>query len=312
MLVTTGLESDVVTNNDLVDMYGKCGKTEVANQVFERMSEKNVVSWTVLISGYLHAGNPKKALTVFDRMCSSDVRPNEFTLSTALKACSFVGEVENGVQIHGLCAKSGYEWYPVVGNTLLYMHSRNGLIKEARKILDVMPVKSLISWNAMIGGYVTGGRRREALILFQEMQKALDVVADEFTHASILKACSCVGAFREGLQVHASVITSGHISGSGNEILTGALVDLYVKTRSLAEAKKVFDGSSLKNKIMWTALIVGYSQEGLVMKSMNLFSHLWRFRIGIDEFDRSICRIRNDRARKMIQPASSLEALSTT
>lgn len=284
VLVKMGLKSDVVTNNDLIDMYGKCGKTEVANQVFERMPEKNVVSWTVLISGYLYGGNPRKALKVFDRMCSSDVRPNEFTLSTVLKACCFVGVVENGVQIHGLCTKSGYESYPVVSNTLLHMYSRSGLIKEARKILDVMPVKSLISWNAMIGGYVTAGREREALFLFREMQKVLNVVADEFTYASILKACSCVGAFREGLQVHASVMTSGYVSSSGNEILTGALIDLYVKTRNLAEAKKVFDGCSLRNEIMWTTLIIGYSQEGLVMESMDLFSRLWRSGISIDGF----------------------------
>ena len=89
-LVKMGFDPDIMISNDLIDMYGKCGKLDMASELFEQMPERNVVSWTMLIGAHLQHGHPKKALNIFCQMCSSEVRPNEFTLSTAVKACSIV------------------------------------------------------------------------------------------------------------------------------------------------------------------------------------------------------------------------------
>ena len=43
-----GLGFDLVLNNDLIDMYAKCGTVELACLLFDRMPQRNVVSWTAL------------------------------------------------------------------------------------------------------------------------------------------------------------------------------------------------------------------------------------------------------------------------
>ncbi|POO03902.1 DYW domain containing protein [Trema orientale] len=268
-----GLGSDLMLNNDLIDMYGKCHRTGSASKVFERMPERNVVSWTALMCVYLQNGNAQKCLSFFGQMLSvSDAKPNEFTFSTSLKASGILGVAENGMQIHGLCVKSGFEWVIVVGNSLVDVYAKCGRIMDATQMFDKMPHRNLITWNAMIAGYTLEGNGKSALIFFRKMQEQGEV-PDEYTFTSTLKACSGLGAIRQGSQVHACLITRG-FPCQVQTTIAGALVDLYVKCRRLFEARKVFEQIKEKNIISWSSLILGYAQEGNVQEAKDLFRQL--------------------------------------
>ncbi|KAM0947416.1 putative tetratricopeptide-like helical domain superfamily, DYW domain-containing protein [Dioscorea sansibarensis] len=269
-----GFTCVLTVGNDLIDMYAKCGRIDFAGKVFDELPERNVVSWTALMVGFLKDGNADKCLKVYHEMIVSGFRPNEYTLSTALKACGLVGPAGHGagIQIHGVCIKSGFELHDVVGNSVIFMYSRSGMVDEGERMFERMPVRSLVSWNAMIAGFGYGGHGNKCLSLFKQMQE--QEVPDEFTFASLLKACSSLGAGREGTQIHASLITNGFVNAN-NSILSGALTDMYVKCRCLAEARRVFDLTVLKNVVQWTTLILGYAQEGFVRETMDLFSKFW-------------------------------------
>ncbi|XP_062024528.1 putative pentatricopeptide repeat-containing protein At3g15130 [Rosa rugosa] len=267
-----GLGFDLMLNNDLIDMYSKCGRMGSAREVFDRMPERNVVSWTALMCGYLNSGNAKGSLSLFSEMGFSGVKPNEYTLSTNLKASGILGIADNGMQIHSMCAKSGYEWAAVVSNAILDMYAKCGRVSEASRMFSVMPAKNVITWNAMIAGYTVEGNGEKALVLFRKMQE-LGEVPDEYTITSTLKACSGLGAIRQGSQIHSSLITRGFLC-SVRTIIAGALVDMYVKCRHLTEAQRVFDQVEQKNLISWSALILGYAQECNLTQAMALFRQL--------------------------------------
>ncbi|PSS17803.1 Pentatricopeptide repeat-containing protein [Actinidia chinensis var. chinensis] len=282
-LLKMGYGFDMILSNDLIDLYGKCGTMEMACEVFDRMPERNVVSWTVLMCGHLRQGTPRASLLLFRRMGCSEVKPNEFTFSTNFKACGFLGIPENGMQIHGMCVRTGFEWIPVVGNSTMDMYLRCGRLKEAEKVFNEMPVRSVISWNVMIAGYALVGMGDKSLVLFLEMQKEGEM-PDDFTFTSTLKACSGLGAIREGFQIHAYLITRGFPIFS-QTIIAGALVDLYVKSGCLFDARLVFDHLEQKSVISWSALILGYAQEGNLMEAMDLFRQLRENNsIRVDEF----------------------------
>lgn len=281
-VVKMGFELDLMLNNDLIDMYGKCGRMDLACAVFDGMLERNVVSWTSLMCGYLQNGNAIKSLLLFRQMGSSEIKPNEFTLSTNLKASGILGIIKNGMQIHGVCAKTGFEWVPAVANSIIDMYSKCGRISEAARLFNIMPVRDLISWNAMIAGYALEGIGDRALLLFRKMQEQGEV-PDEFTYTSTLKACSGLGAMREGSQMHASLITRG-FPCSIQTTIAGALVDMYAKCRNLFKAHRVFDQIELKNVISWSALILGYAQEGNLPEAMDLFRQLRENQHQVDGF----------------------------
>ncbi|XP_008219995.1 PREDICTED: putative pentatricopeptide repeat-containing protein At3g15130 [Prunus mume] len=267
-----GLGFDLMLSNDLIDMYSKCGRTGMACAVFDRMPERNVVSWTALMCGYLQNGNAKGSLSLFSKMGLSEVKPNEFTFSINLKASGFVGIAENGMQIHNMCTKSGFEWITVVSNSILDMYTKCGRVSEAARMFNVMPVKNLITWNAMIAGYTLEGNGERALLLFRKMQ-GMGEVPDEYTITSTLKACSGLGAIRQGSQIHSSLITRGFLC-SVRTMIAGALVDLYVKCSHLTEAQRIFDQIEQKNLVSWSALILGYAQECNLLQAMDLFRQL--------------------------------------
>ncbi|KAK6783725.1 hypothetical protein RDI58_017179 [Solanum bulbocastanum] len=277
-----GYAFDLMISNDLIDMYGKCSRVELARSVFHKMPERNVVSWTALMCGYLQHTNAQESLLLLSRMLFSNVRPNEYTFSTNLKACGILGVLENGQQIHGLCTKSGFEKYPVAGNSVIDMYSRCGKLGEAEKKFHEMPEKSLITWNVMIAGYAMGGFSDKSLCLFKQMQQQGEM-PDEFTFASTLKACSGFKAVREGSQIHGFLITRGFLISS-QKVIAGALIDLYVKSGNLFEAHKVFSQVEQKSVISWTTLTVGYAQEGKLTEAMNLFKQLRESSITLDGF----------------------------
>lgn len=51
-IIRRGFEFDISVSNALIDMYAKCGELGFACQLFDSMSEKNVISWNAMIAAY--------------------------------------------------------------------------------------------------------------------------------------------------------------------------------------------------------------------------------------------------------------------
>nr|GFB44971.1 hypothetical protein [Tanacetum cinerariifolium] len=99
-LVKAGLDSNQRVCNSLISMYSRCGDIEAAARVFDKMKERNVISWTSVITGYAKHGLAKSALEKFDQMLKAGVKPNEVTYIAVLSACSHVGMVDEGDTFH--------------------------------------------------------------------------------------------------------------------------------------------------------------------------------------------------------------------
>jgi len=58
---------DLMVQNALIDMYSKCRSFNAANTVFVSIppTERNVVTWTVMIGGYAQHGDANSALQLF-------------------------------------------------------------------------------------------------------------------------------------------------------------------------------------------------------------------------------------------------------
>ncbi|KAK6118429.1 hypothetical protein DH2020_047846 [Rehmannia glutinosa] len=84
--VLKGLKSNLMVCNALLDMYAKCGSMGDAQNLFHSMNEKNVVSWTTLISGFALNGKFQAALDQFNRMLKFGLKPNHVTFLAVLQA----------------------------------------------------------------------------------------------------------------------------------------------------------------------------------------------------------------------------------
>eukprot|EP00250_Pteridium_aquilinum_P021298 c25084_g10_i2 orf=2-265(+) len=80
-----------------------------------------------------------------------------------------------------------------IGYMLVDMYAKNGLLAKAQEVFDRLPVRDLVSWNALIAGYSEHRCGQEALDCFERMQLE-DIAPDVITFAAVLKACGILGA----------------------------------------------------------------------------------------------------------------------
>ncbi|KAK0594888.1 hypothetical protein LWI29_001590 [Acer saccharum] len=66
--------------NTMIEFCAKCGCLNYAYKVFDEMLERDLVTWTSLISGYVSEGNVSKAFSLFNKMRFSELEPNSVTV----------------------------------------------------------------------------------------------------------------------------------------------------------------------------------------------------------------------------------------
>ncbi|XP_042479543.1 putative pentatricopeptide repeat-containing protein At1g64310 isoform X2 [Macadamia integrifolia] len=94
-----GLEVKVMVSSAIVDMYSKCGFVGLGLQVFETMSDKNVIAYNSTISALGSHGLAARAFLVFDEMLEDGLKPDESTFSALLGACCHAGHVKDGQEL---------------------------------------------------------------------------------------------------------------------------------------------------------------------------------------------------------------------
>ncbi|KAF2285029.1 hypothetical protein GH714_036027 [Hevea brasiliensis] len=262
-----GFEADVFVQNGLVAFYAKCGQILKANVVFDGLSDRTIVSWTSLISGYAQNGEPVEALRIFSQMRKMNVKPDWIALVSVLKAYTEVEDLEHGKSIHGFVIKMGLEFEIDLLISLTAMYAKCGQVRFARMFFDQVDVPNLILWNAMISGYAKNGYAEEALELFRHMITK-NFRPDSITVTSGILACAQMGSLKLARWM------SDYVSRTEfrkDVFVNSALIDMFAKCGSVDLACSVFDKSLDKDVVLWSAMIVGYGLHGCGQESIDLF-----------------------------------------
>lgn len=252
-----GFNGDVMFNNTLLDMYSKCGNLTGATDVFVKMDETTIVSWTSIIAAYVREGLHDDAIRLFDEMQSKGLRPDAYTVTSIIHACACSNSLDKGRDVHNYIKNNNMGSSLPVSNALMNMYAKCGSMEEAHLIFSQIPVKDIVSWNTMIGGYSQNSLPNEALKLFQDMQKQLK--PDDITMACVLRACAGLAALEKGREIHGHILRKGYLPDLH---VACALVDMYVKCGLLVIAQKLFDMIPKKDLISWTVMIAGYGMHG--------------------------------------------------
>ncbi|KAH7292269.1 hypothetical protein KP509_29G060200 [Ceratopteris richardii] len=266
------LETNIVLGNALIDLYAKCGETVKAQEVFDRLVTRDLVSWNTLIAGYAQNWQGEAALACLEKMQQEGLSPDEATLSCIVKACSTMGAVEIGQAIHAEVSRQGLlEKNVFIGNILVDMYSKCGAIRKAQEVFDQLPDKEVVTWTSIIEGYCHCDLNEQALHCFEQMLST-GIPPTAVTFLPALCACGNLGALEKGEELHKKTIRDGFLEG--NSALGSALVDMYAKCGAPQKAQQVFDDLSVRNVVTWTALMAGYGQVGMHSTVFELFNKM--------------------------------------
>lgn len=146
--------SEVFVSNVLMDMYAKCGNLDGCLRVFQEMGERNLISWTSLISGLGLHGCTHEALEMFRQMESDGWKPDKVAFLAALSACRHGGSVEQGMLLFKKM-KCVYGIEPEMDHYIMLVDllCRYGHLKEAEHVICGMPFQpNAVIWRIFFHG----------------------------------------------------------------------------------------------------------------------------------------------------------------
>ncbi|XP_022991386.1 putative pentatricopeptide repeat-containing protein At3g15930 [Cucurbita maxima] len=246
---------DIISWTTIVSGFTNLGEIDVARNYFDQMPEKDCVSWTAMIDGYLHTNRFKEAFDLFRHMQATSVKPDEFTMVSILTACAQLGALELGEWIKTYIDKNKINNDAFVRNALIDMYFKCGNVDKAERVFREMHQRDKFTWTTIIVGLAVNGHGEKALDIFSKMLEA-SILPDDVTYIGVLSACTHTGMVDKGREFFLSMTTQHGIEP--NITHYGCLVDLLARAGRLKEAHEVIKNMPIEpNSIVWGALLAG-------------------------------------------------------
>ncbi|KAK6233114.1 hypothetical protein SCA6_003187 [Theobroma cacao] len=169
LLFLNGYEREISVGNALITSYSKCGCLSSGRQVFDEMFERNVITWTAMISGLVQNELYEESLELFNEMRLGSVCPNSLTYLSSLMACSGLQALKEGRQIHGLLWKLGIQSELCIESSLMDMYSKCGSVNDAWQIFESAQDLDEVSMTVILVGLAQNGFEEEAKRFFVRM-----------------------------------------------------------------------------------------------------------------------------------------------
>ncbi|XP_013588471.1 PREDICTED: pentatricopeptide repeat-containing protein At2g33760-like [Brassica oleracea var. oleracea] len=265
--IVNGFLQDLTVANKLLYIYSQFRAIADAETLFDEMSVKDPVSWSVMVGGFAKTNDFVNSLRVFREILRSSLNLDNYTLPIMIRVCREKRDVVVGRLIHKVALKSGMDSDCYVCAALVDMYAKCGEIGDACKLFDEMPKRDLVTWTVMIGACADSGKPDESWVLFERMRNE-GIVPDRAAVVTIVNACAKLGALHKAVILHDYIRLMNFPVGV---ILGTALIDMHAKCGNLDAAREMFDSMKERNVISWSAMIAAYGYHGKATMALELF-----------------------------------------
>ncbi|OMO72944.1 hypothetical protein COLO4_27385 [Corchorus olitorius] len=285
------------------------------------MRQRDVRTWTILVSYFARVGSDGVVLELFKDMQNQGVVPNQFTLSSVLKCCSSLSELRIGKGVHGWILRNGITLDVVLENSLLDFYVKCKDLGSAKWLFELMEERNSVTWNILIGAHLNTGDVDKAVDMFRKLRIkdvtswniiidgamrnrfkriALELLYEMVKHGTFLNEVTFSIALvlaaslldlELGKQIHAAVFRMGiHV----DDFIRNSLIDMYCKCGRMDLSLKVLEKmdmdfgrkeNSIVEIISWSSIISGFVRNGQFEDAFKTFTSMIRKEI---EVDRSI------------------------
>ncbi|TKY48634.1 Pentatricopeptide repeat-containing protein [Spatholobus suberectus] len=233
LVVKLGLEAERPVCNSLISMLSKSGMLRDARAIFDSMENKDSVSWNSMIAGHVINGQDLEAFETFNNMQLAGAKPTHATFASVIKSCASLKELGLVRVLHCKTLKSGFSTHQSVITTLMVALTKCKEMDDAFSLFSLMHGgQGVVSWTAIISGYLQNGGTDQAVNLFSQMRRE-GVKPNHFTYSAILTVQHAVFIS----EIHAEVIKTNYEKSSS---VGTALLDAYVKIGNINDAVKTF------------------------------------------------------------------------
>jgi pentatricopeptide repeat protein len=126
--------------NSLIHMYAKCGRLDIALDLFNEQEGKNLETYNTILTALSLYGSGSTCLSVFSQIIKLQFFPDRITFLGVLMACSHGGMVGHAYTcIKCMGPVYGVEPGPDHYGCLVDVLSRKGFLEEVRDVIETMP-----------------------------------------------------------------------------------------------------------------------------------------------------------------------------
>ncbi|CAK8574572.1 unnamed protein product [Lathyrus sativus] len=275
LLIKNGLVDSDILRTCLIDLYFKCGKVKIARRVFEEIpeSERDVVVWGTMLSGFSHNRLHREVLEYVKWMVDEGIYPNSVIMTIVIPVIGEICKRRLGQEVHAYVIKTkSYSEKVPIQSALIDMYCKCGDLGSARSVFYSSPERNVVCWTALMSGYASVGRLQQALRSIIWMQQE-GFRPDVVTVGTALPVCAQLRALEEGKQIHAYALKHWFLP---NVSISSSLMVMYSMCGVVEYSGRVFEGMEQRNVISWTAMINSYIKNGYpyeavgVIRSMQL------------------------------------------
>ncbi|XP_047323399.1 putative pentatricopeptide repeat-containing protein At3g25970 [Impatiens glandulifera] len=282
-IIKMGYAGNVYPASALLDMYAKCDRIDDAFAVFQKMPERNSITWNALIAGYAEKGDIETCFWLLGSMEQEGVKLEDGTFTPLLTLLDDPDLYKLTTQVHSKIIKNGLTFQNTVCNATITSYSDCGSVEDAVKVFDAaVDSKDIVTWNSMLAAYLAYEKVSLAFKLFLEMQYS-GFKPDIYTYTGILSACSDESHGKLARSLHALVMKKGveEITSISN-----SLIAMYLKTHveNVEDALKIFESMDYRDSVSWNSILNGFSQHGLSEKALELFRQMRYISLDLDHY----------------------------
>lgn len=294
-----GFNEDIFVSNALITYYSKCEEFGLGRKVFDKMVERDIVSWNSMISGYSQGGFYEECKALYREMLNSlEFKPNGVTVLSVLQACGQSNDLILGMEVHRFIVENSIEMDVSICNSLVALYAKCGSLDYATELFEGMSDKDEVTYGSLIYGFMFYGFTDKAMELFRKLEhpglsiwnsmisglfqnkeydRILDLAWEMQVHgfrpnvvtlSSILPTFSYFSNLKGGKEIHAYAVRNNY---DRSIYVATALIDTYAKLGFLRGAQRVFDQSQCRSLIIWTSIIAAYAAHGDVNAALSYF-----------------------------------------
>ncbi|KAJ6722053.1 PENTATRICOPEPTIDE REPEAT-CONTAINING PROTEIN [Salix viminalis] len=250
-----GINDHVASQNALVAGFIRNRKIDRARELFNEMPERDVFSWSTMISGYTQSDQPSIALELFHRMVTCGIRPNEVTMVSVFSAIAALGTLKEGRWAHEYVHFNSIPLNDNLSASIINMYAKCGSINTALEVFyQIRDKASTVSpWNTIICGLATHGHAELSLEIYSDLQRR-HIKLNAITFIGVLSACCHAGLVGLGKSYFTSMKSKHNIDPDIRHY--GCMVDLLGKAGRLEEAEELIRSMPMKaDVVIWGMLL---------------------------------------------------------
>ncbi|KAL6658569.1 hypothetical protein ACP70R_004155 [Stipagrostis hirtigluma subsp. patula] len=233
-----------------------------ARRVFDAAPHRDAYLWNTLLRAHAHShfSHAADTLALYKRMRAAGIAPDHYTYPIVLPACAAARAPRLGRAAHGDAVR-----FALAGDGVFVERGGDGS-------------RTIVSWTAMVAGYVQNCFFGEAVALFGTMVSQ-GVLPNEITLISFLPCLQGQEWLATGEMVHGFVVKLGF---DANIPLVNALIFMYGKCGSIAMAKALFEGMTARSLVSWNTMVAMYEQCGHAVQAIKFFRRMIAEKVGFD------------------------------